>query len=91
MLVPGGGKCPKLVWCFVQTSVAQMAVVQTYVTIHRYCMNQYRGLFGGKLLLQSIESKVVNTSANTLLKVQLIPLPPHHVCFSKIQNDLSFW
>ena len=23
--------------------------------------------------------------------VQLIPLPPHHLCFSKIQNGLSFW
>jgi len=23
--------------------------------------------------------------------VQLMPLPPHHICFSKIQNGLSFW
>jgi len=22
---------------------------------------------------------------------QLMPLPPHHLCFSKIQNGLSFW
>ena len=30
-------------------------------------------------------------SANRLHMVQLMPLPPHHVCFSKIQNGLSFW
>jgi len=29
--------------------------------------------------------------ADDLHMVQLMPLPPHHVCFSKIQNDLSFW
>jgi len=23
--------------------------------------------------------------------VQLMPLPPHHLCFSKIQNGLFFW
>ena len=27
---------------------------------------------------------------NSLHTVQLMPLPPHHVCFSKIQNGLSF-
>ena len=27
-------------------------------------------------------------SANSLHMVQLMPLPPHHVCFSKIQNGL---
>ena len=26
-----------------------------------------------------------------VLMVQLMPLPPHHLCFSKIQNRLSFW
>jgi len=30
-------------------------------------------------------------SANGLHMVQLMPLPPHHVCFSEIQNGLSFW
>ena len=30
-------------------------------------------------------------SANDLHMVQLMPLPPHHLCFSKIQNGLSFW
>ena len=30
-------------------------------------------------------------SANSLHLVQLMPLPPRHVCFSKIQNGLSFW
>jgi len=30
-------------------------------------------------------------SANSLHMVQLMLLPPHHVCFSKIQNGLSFW
>ena len=31
-------------------------------------------------------------SANDLHMVQLMPLPPHHLCFSKIQNHgLSFW
>jgi len=29
-------------------------------------------------------------SANSLHMVQLMPLPRHHVCFSKIQNGLSF-
>ena len=29
--------------------------------------------------------------ANDLHIVQLMPLPPHHLCFRKIQNDLSFW
>jgi len=23
--------------------------------------------------------------------VQLMPLPPHHLCFNKIQNGLTFW
>ena len=30
-------------------------------------------------------------SASSLHMVQLMPLPPHHVCFSKNQNGLSFW
>ena len=30
-------------------------------------------------------------SANDLHMVQLMPLPSHHLCFSKIQNGLSFW
>jgi len=30
-------------------------------------------------------------SANDLHMVQLMPLSPHHLCFSKIQNGLSFW
>ena len=31
-------------------------------------------------------------NANDLHMVQLMPLPLHHVCFSKIQNiGLSFW
>ena len=30
-------------------------------------------------------------SANDLHMVQLMPLPPHHLGFSKIQNGLSFW
>ena len=30
-------------------------------------------------------------SANDLHMVQLMPLPPHHLCFSTIQNGLSFW
>ena len=30
-------------------------------------------------------------SANDLHMVQLIPMPPHHLCFSKFQNGLSFW
>ena len=29
--------------------------------------------------------------ANDLLVVQLMPLLPRHLCFSKIQNGLSFW
>ena len=29
--------------------------------------------------------------ANDLHMVQLMPLPPDHLCFSKIQNGLSFW
>ena len=34
---------------------------------------------------------LLERSANRLHMVQLMPLPPHHVCFSKIQNGLSFW
>ena len=30
-------------------------------------------------------------SANDLHMVRLMPLPPDHLCFSKIQNGLSFW
>ena len=30
-------------------------------------------------------------SANDLHMVQLMPLPCHHLYFSKIQNGLSFW
>ena len=30
-------------------------------------------------------------SANSLHMVQLMPLPPHHVFFSKIHNGFSFW
>ena len=30
-------------------------------------------------------------SANDLHMVWLMPLPPHRLCFSKIQNGLSFW
>jgi len=30
-------------------------------------------------------------SANDLHMAQLMPLPPHHLCFSKIQNGLSLW
>ena len=27
----------------------------------------------------------------SLHMIRLMPLPPHHVCFRKIQNGLSFW
>ena len=30
-------------------------------------------------------------SSNDLPMVRLMPLPPHHLCLSKIQNGLSFW
>ena len=30
-------------------------------------------------------------SANDLHMVWLMPLQPHHLCFSKIQSGLSFW
>ena len=36
-------------------------------------------------------SYLLERSANNLHMVQLMPLPSHHVCFSKIQNRLSFW
>ena len=29
--------------------------------------------------------------ASALHMVQLMSLPPHHLCFSKIQNVLFFW
>ena len=29
--------------------------------------------------------------ADDLHMVQVMPLPPHHFCFSNIQNHLSFW
>ena len=31
------------------------------------------------------------SSGAKLHMVQLMPRPPRHVCFSKIQNGLSFW
>ena len=34
---------------------------------------------------------LLERSANSLHIIQLMPLPPHHVCFSKSQNGLSFW
>ena len=30
-------------------------------------------------------------SANDLHMIRLMPLPPRHLCFSKIQNGLSVW
>ena len=33
----------------------------------------------------------VQQGANDLHMVQLMPLPPCHLCFSKIQNGWSFW
>ena len=32
----------------------------------------------------------LDQGANDLYMVQLMPLPPHRLCFSKIQNGLSF-
>ena len=29
--------------------------------------------------------------ANDLHMVQLMPLPPHHLCFSRIQNGVSWY
>ena len=29
--------------------------------------------------------------ANDLYMVQLMPLPPRHLCFSRIQNGISVW
>ena len=34
---------------------------------------------------------LLERSANSFHMVQLMPLPPHYVGFSKIQNGLSFW
>ena len=42
-------------------------------------------------LLRCWHGYLLEQSANSLHMVQLMPLPPHHVCFSKIQNGLSFW
>ena len=42
-------------------------------------------------LMRCWRGYLLQRSANSLHMVQLMPLPPHHVCFSKIQNGLSFW
>jgi len=34
---------------------------------------------------------LLERSADSLHMVQLMPLPPYHVCFSKVLNGLSFW
>ena len=36
----------------------------------------------------SVWSEVLMTC---IIMVWLMPLPPHHLCLSKIQNGLSFW
>ena len=33
----------------------------------------------------------LESGTNDLHMVQLMPLPPHRLCFSKMQNGLSFW
>ena len=33
----------------------------------------------------------IERGANDLHMVQLMPLPPYHLCSSKIQNVLPFW
>ena len=38
----------------------------------------------------TVEDEVAGAT-NEVHVVQLTPLPPHHVCFSKVENGLSFW
>ena len=42
-------------------------------------------------LMRCWHGYLLQQSANSLHMVQLMPLSPHHVCFCKIQNGLSFW
>ena len=42
-------------------------------------------------LMRCWHGYLLERSANSLHMVQLMPLPLHYVCFSKIQNGLSFW
>ena len=42
-------------------------------------------------LMRCWRGYLLERSANSLHMVQLMPLPPHHVCFSKIHSGLSFW
>ena len=59
----------------------------------------WRCLLGVKKSIRSVKIWVMwcwhgylqKWSANSLHMVQLMPVPPHHLCFSKIQNALSFW
>ena len=42
-------------------------------------------------LMRCWRGYLLERSANSLHMVQLMALPSHHVCFSKIKNGLSFW
>jgi len=42
-------------------------------------------------LIRCCRGYPLEQSANSLHMVPLMPLPPPHVCFCKIQNGLSFW
>jgi len=43
-----------------------------------------------KNLIDEVLAWLSSGAKCSLHMVQLMPLPPHHVCFSKIQNGLSF-
>ena len=42
-------------------------------------------------LMRCWRGYLLEQSAISLHMVQLMPLPPHRVCFSKIRDGLSFW
>jgi len=57
----------------------------THVVVFIFCVLYKIEWWGAGMVI------CLEWGANDLRMVQLMPLPPRHFCFSKIQNGLSFW
>ena len=66
-------------------------VGRSIVTVGQISYKMTKSRFYFMFVFTILAFYLLERSANSLHMVHLMPLPSHHVCFSKIQNGSSFW
>ena len=81
---------PLLTTCSIQLSCILLLLLEAFSAL-TLLVGRQEGHPARKNLTDKVLAWLFSGAKCSLHMVQLMPLRPHHVCFSKIQNGLSFW